>query len=150
RSGRRRTNRHDCSLDSCALALRSRLRAVRRRRALWQCARGHPYDVVVVDRGALGVSRDLLHGADPTRAAGEPEAARRAAGVADSRRPVPASRKPSRRRTPRAGLGSMDIIAFAPTTDPKRARMFFENTLGLPLVSEDAFALVFDAHGVSL
>jgi predicted enzyme related to lactoylglutathione lyase len=47
----------------------------------------------------------------------------------------------------RAGLDGLDIIAFVPTTDPARSRKFFETVLGLTLVSEDAFALVFDAHG---
>ena len=57
------------------------------------------------------------------------------------------SRLPTSRKT---GLGAMDIVAFVPTTDPARAREFFETTLGLCLVSEDPFALVFDAHGTSL
>jgi catechol 2,3-dioxygenase-like lactoylglutathione lyase family enzyme len=52
--------------------------------------------------------------------------------------------------TPSAGLAGVDIVAFVPTTDPPRSREFFETTLGLELVSEDAFALVFDAHGISL
>jgi catechol 2,3-dioxygenase-like lactoylglutathione lyase family enzyme len=47
-------------------------------------------------------------------------------------------------------LQGMDIVAFVPTTNPARSRAFFETTLGLPLVSEDAFALVFDAHGTSI
>lgn len=49
-----------------------------------------------------------------------------------------------------AGLGGMEIVAFVPTTAPARSRTFFETTLGLRLVSEDPFALVFDAHGTSL
>ena len=44
----------------------------------------------------------------------------------------------------------MDIVAFVPTTNPARSRAFFETTLGLRLVSEDLFALVFDAHGTSV
>lgn len=51
---------------------------------------------------------------------------------------------------PGTGLAGMDIVAFVPTTDPGRSRQFFETTLGLRLVSEDAFALVFDAHGTSI
>jgi catechol 2,3-dioxygenase-like lactoylglutathione lyase family enzyme len=47
-------------------------------------------------------------------------------------------------------LGNADLIAFVPTRDPKRARRFYEKTLGLEFVSEDPFALVFNAHGVVL
>lgn len=44
-------------------------------------------------------------------------------------------------------LTSRPIIAFVATTDPARARKFYAKTLGLRLVSEDHFALVFDAAG---
>lgn len=44
-------------------------------------------------------------------------------------------------------LTSRPIIAFVATTDPVRARKFYAKTLGLRLVSEDHFALVFDAAG---
>jgi catechol 2,3-dioxygenase-like lactoylglutathione lyase family enzyme len=47
-------------------------------------------------------------------------------------------------------LGSMDIIAFVPTRSPKKARPFYEKTLGLRFVSDDKFALVFDANAVML
>ena len=53
-------------------------------------------------------------------------------------------------RARRADVGGMDVVAFVPTTDPKRARRFFAETLGLKFVSEDPFALVFDAHGTTL
>ena len=36
------------------------------------------------------------------------------------------------------------------TRDPTRAKEFYRDTLGLPLVSEDEFALVFDAAGTML
>jgi catechol 2,3-dioxygenase-like lactoylglutathione lyase family enzyme len=36
------------------------------------------------------------------------------------------------------------------TRDPARAKTFYRDTLGLTLVSEDPFALVFDAHGTML
>ena len=49
-----------------------------------------------------------------------------------------------------SGLADMDIVAFVPTTNPARSRQFFATTLGLRLVSEDSFALVFDAHGTSV
>jgi catechol 2,3-dioxygenase-like lactoylglutathione lyase family enzyme len=44
-------------------------------------------------------------------------------------------------------LGTMDIVAFVPTRNKEKARPFYENTLGLQFVSDDQFALVFDAHG---
>jgi catechol 2,3-dioxygenase-like lactoylglutathione lyase family enzyme len=47
-------------------------------------------------------------------------------------------------------LGSADLIAFAPTRDPARARQFYESTLGLEFISADPFALVFNAHGTTL
>ena len=47
-------------------------------------------------------------------------------------------------------LGSADVIAFVPTRNPAKVRTFYEKTLGLEFVSEDPFALVFDAHGVTL
>ncbi|QEE27573.1 VOC family protein [Terriglobus albidus] len=47
-------------------------------------------------------------------------------------------------------LGSQPIIAFIPTKDFRKARSFYEQTLGLRFVSDDGFALVFDANGVML
>ena len=47
-------------------------------------------------------------------------------------------------------LGSADLIAFAPTRNPAKAREFYEQTLGLEFISEDPFALVFDVHGTTL
>ena len=47
-------------------------------------------------------------------------------------------------------LGSSKIVAFAGVEDAERARMFYRDTLGLRLVSEDGFALVFDANGTML
>ncbi len=47
-------------------------------------------------------------------------------------------------------LGSKKIVAFVPTTDFKKARQFFESVLGLQFVSDDGFALVFDANGTML
>ena len=45
-------------------------------------------------------------------------------------------------------LGSMDIVAFVPTRRREKALPFYEKTLGLRFVSDDQFALVFDANGV--
>jgi catechol 2,3-dioxygenase-like lactoylglutathione lyase family enzyme len=39
------------------------------------------------------------------------------------------------------------LIAFVPTKDAARARLFYENLLGLRFVSDDSFALVMDANG---
>lgn len=47
-------------------------------------------------------------------------------------------------------IGDADVITFVPTRDPAKSRAFYEGTLGLTFVSEDSFALVFNAHGVTL
>ncbi|MBI2689792.1 MAG: VOC family protein [Acidobacteria bacterium] len=48
-------------------------------------------------------------------------------------------------------LCNNDPIAFVPTTQPERARAFYERTLGLRLVSNELpFALVFDLNGIML
>jgi predicted enzyme related to lactoylglutathione lyase len=47
-------------------------------------------------------------------------------------------------------LNSADIIAFVPTTKPDQARRFYESTLGLEFVQADAYALVFNANGVTV
>ena len=47
-------------------------------------------------------------------------------------------------------LATSDVIAFAPTTDPARARAFYEGTLGLRLLDENPYACVFDANGTML
>ncbi len=49
-----------------------------------------------------------------------------------------------------AVFGSYPIMAFVATKKPDRARDFYVRTLGLRLVSEDSFALVFDAGGTML
>ena len=48
-------------------------------------------------------------------------------------------------------LGGSELVAFAPTTDPAKARAFYEGILGLRLVADEKpFALVFDANGTML
>jgi catechol 2,3-dioxygenase-like lactoylglutathione lyase family enzyme len=48
-------------------------------------------------------------------------------------------------------LGTSKLVAFVATTDPNKARAFYEGVLGLRLVEdEQPFALVFDANGVML
>jgi len=45
---------------------------------------------------------------------------------------------------------SAKIVAFVGTRDPQRAKSFYRDTLGLNMVSEDHFALVFDVNGTML
>lgn len=47
-------------------------------------------------------------------------------------------------------LASEKLMAFLAVRDLGRARDFYRDTLGLRLVSEDEFALVFDAGGTML
>jgi catechol 2,3-dioxygenase-like lactoylglutathione lyase family enzyme len=48
------------------------------------------------------------------------------------------------------GLGSAKVMTFVPTRDAKGAKAFYAGILGLHLVSEDSFAVVFDANGIML
>ena len=41
-------------------------------------------------------------------------------------------------------------MAFVATANPKRARAFYQKTLGLTLLEDTPFALVFDANGIML
>lgn len=54
------------------------------------------------------------------------------------------------RETSGTALASMNLVAFVPTTNPKKARAFYGDVLNLRFVSEDPFALVFDSHGVTI
>lgn len=47
-------------------------------------------------------------------------------------------------------LNNSNVVAFVATSKPESAKSFYEQTLGLRLVSDDAFAIVFDANGVML
>jgi catechol 2,3-dioxygenase-like lactoylglutathione lyase family enzyme len=47
-------------------------------------------------------------------------------------------------------LGSSDVVAFVATTTAERARDFYAGVLGLRLLADEPFALVFDAHGTTL
>jgi catechol 2,3-dioxygenase-like lactoylglutathione lyase family enzyme len=47
-------------------------------------------------------------------------------------------------------LDSADVVAFVGTARAEAARAFYGDVLGLPLVDDGPFALVFDAHGVML
>jgi catechol 2,3-dioxygenase-like lactoylglutathione lyase family enzyme len=49
----------------------------------------------------------------------------------------------------KTGVAKFDLIAFATIVDVERAKVFYRDTLGLTLVSEEPpFALVFDANGI--
>jgi len=47
-------------------------------------------------------------------------------------------------------LGSQTLVAFVAAVDSARARTFYEDTLGLSLISDDPFALVFNANGTTI
>jgi catechol 2,3-dioxygenase-like lactoylglutathione lyase family enzyme len=47
-------------------------------------------------------------------------------------------------------LNSSNVVAFVATSKPESAKGFYEQTLGLRLILDDAFAIVFDANGVML
>jgi catechol 2,3-dioxygenase-like lactoylglutathione lyase family enzyme len=47
-------------------------------------------------------------------------------------------------------LNSSNVVAFVATGRPDEAKRFYEETLGLRLLTDDAFAVVFDANGVML
>jgi predicted enzyme related to lactoylglutathione lyase len=48
------------------------------------------------------------------------------------------------------GLSTGDVVAFAGTTDPKRAMSFYRDTLGLELEYSDDFAVVFKSNGTTI
>ena len=47
-------------------------------------------------------------------------------------------------------LNSSNLMAFVATTNPIRACAFYEKALGLTLLEDTPFALVFDANGIML
>jgi len=47
-------------------------------------------------------------------------------------------------------LRAAKVMAFVATTDPGRATAFYRDVLGLRLVGDERFALVFDAGGRGL
>jgi catechol 2,3-dioxygenase-like lactoylglutathione lyase family enzyme len=47
-------------------------------------------------------------------------------------------------------LAREKFVAFGATVDASRARQFYAETLGFPLRSDDAFAVVLEANGVEL
>jgi catechol 2,3-dioxygenase-like lactoylglutathione lyase family enzyme len=53
-------------------------------------------------------------------------------------------------RTVSRVLASHPIVAFVATSNPSRALAFYRDVLGLPLVSDDPYAMLFDARGTKL
>ena len=47
-------------------------------------------------------------------------------------------------------LDQKKLVAFIPSRDPKKAKSFFVDVLGLRLVSEDSFAIVVDSGGIAI
>lgn len=47
-------------------------------------------------------------------------------------------------------LGSCDIVAFIAIGDADKAKAFYVDILGLKFVSDDPYAVVFDANGTTL
>jgi len=47
-------------------------------------------------------------------------------------------------------LADKKLKAFIPTVMPEKAKSFYRDILGLKLLSEDAYALEFDANGILL
>ena len=47
-------------------------------------------------------------------------------------------------------LSTSKLTAFVATADADRARGFYERVLGLRLVADEPFALIFDANGTTL
>jgi predicted enzyme related to lactoylglutathione lyase len=47
-------------------------------------------------------------------------------------------------------LNESNVVTFVATAKPDSAKSFYEQTLGLRLVADDAFAIVFDANGIML
>jgi catechol 2,3-dioxygenase-like lactoylglutathione lyase family enzyme len=47
-------------------------------------------------------------------------------------------------------LNNCQLAAFVATANPEKAKDFYQNTLGLTLVSDEEYAIVFDANGTTL
>ncbi len=52
--------------------------------------------------------------------------------------------------TNQSALGSNKLMAFGATRDSESAKAFYRDTLGLRLISDDPFAVVFDSNGTTL
>jgi catechol 2,3-dioxygenase-like lactoylglutathione lyase family enzyme len=62
----------------------------------------------------------------------------------------PKTKPKSAPRRKKSALGGQRLMAFAATSNPAKARAFYRDALGLKLISDDGFALAFDAGGVML
>jgi catechol 2,3-dioxygenase-like lactoylglutathione lyase family enzyme len=49
-----------------------------------------------------------------------------------------------------AMLDQEKLVAFVPSRDPKEAKSFFIDVLGLRFISEDPFAVMFDSSGIAV
>ena len=49
-----------------------------------------------------------------------------------------------------SGMNKSKVISFVATQNPAHALKFYAKTLGLKLISDEPFAIVFDAHGTML
>ncbi len=47
-------------------------------------------------------------------------------------------------------LNTCKIAAFVATGNPERSRVFYETVLGLKFISDEQYAIVFDANGTTL
>jgi catechol 2,3-dioxygenase-like lactoylglutathione lyase family enzyme len=47
-------------------------------------------------------------------------------------------------------LNDAALMAFVATANPERAKRFYAETLGLPLLADEPYALVFDCNGITL
>jgi predicted enzyme related to lactoylglutathione lyase len=47
-------------------------------------------------------------------------------------------------------LGTQKIMAFVATTDGARAKAFYQDVLGLTLIADEEYAVVFDSGGIML
>jgi len=47
-------------------------------------------------------------------------------------------------------LSTCSVVAFVATTQPDRARVFYGDVLGFPLIEDGPFAIVYDAGGTML
>src|SRR5262245_31814392 len=47
-------------------------------------------------------------------------------------------------------LAQAEVMCFAATKNAAASKQFYQNTLGLRLIEDSPFALVFDAHGTML
>ena len=47
-------------------------------------------------------------------------------------------------------LNRSELVCFVATADAERARAFYAGKLGLTLVQDNGYALIFDAHGTQL